>query len=158
MRAGPAWLRTSSLWAALAAALGLLQLVAAAPTPALAGPTAAETWHALSPFRALLPLALAAAAFGLFYLWCERGWGRAYEDRLGQAQAWLWILGSALVTMPGALLTWGPARGPEAPDTLGWVNLMPLAGAVMLFCGILAFIGVCIRGLWSVLALSEAPS
>lgn len=157
-RARPAWLRTSSLWAALAAALGLLQLVGAAPTPSIAGPTAAETWHALAPFRFLLPLALAAAAFGLFYLWCERGWGQRYDDRLGQAQAWLWIAGTLLIAAPRAILTFGPALTRDAPAGLGGLNLLPLAGTGMLFCGIMAFIAVAVRGLWIVLALSEAPS
>ena len=158
MRARPAWLRTSSLWAALAAALLLAQLVGASPTPAIAGPTAAETWHVLAPFRFLLPLGIASAVFALFYFWCERVWGRRYDDRLGQAQVWLWIAGTLLIAAPRAILTFGPAQTPGASGALGGLNFLPLAGTGLLFCGIMAFIAVAVRGLWSVLALSEAPS
>jgi heme/copper-type cytochrome/quinol oxidase subunit 1 len=156
MRARPAWLRTSTLWAGLAAAMGVMAMAPIAPTPAMVGRDAGDTYYVLSPFRFAIPLAVAAGLFAGFYFWCERRWQGGYDDRLGAAHVVLFAIGYGLISLPRLVLSYGvlPESSSAWLHSFNALNQAPLIGYLFIACGLLAFAWVCLRGLWSAMALS----
>jgi len=150
MRERPAYLRTSTLWAALTALSIALAAIPAAPTPAIGGESLRDTYYAVAPFLFVAPFCAYFALMAGFYFWCERSWGQRYDDRLGQAHLWLTSIGLGLVLAPRAVLAYGgePRRYVDYQGEFRTWNLVASAGQWLLLAGVIAFAAVGLRGLW----------
>ena len=162
MRERPAILRTSSLWAVALGGVMLMQLAPMAATPAIGvaggGPdySVRDTYYVMNPFGSMVVFGVIFAVFAAFYFWCEHAWGRRYDDRIGQVHLWLTVAGAALFSVPLWVLNFGGALADEVSGSgrFAWLNGASALGILLVGCGVLAFIVVCLRGLWSVLAVS----
>jgi cytochrome c oxidase subunit 1 len=139
-----------------------MQLARVAATPSIGGPTdgAQDTYYVAVPFQSLIAFPFVFALFAAFYLWCERAWGPRYDDRLGQAHLGLTVAGVALLALPPSVLNFGGGLGDwfAQAGRLAWLNGASALGVLLLGCGILVFVILCLRGLWSALAVSgDAP-
>ena len=158
------WRRTPVIWLAAAACVLALNLVAVGSTPAILGTpgpdyTLRDTYYLVDPFGFTLGFVPVFAGFAAFYFWCEQGWGGAYSPMIGKIHLGLGLLGFILIVLPAVLANFGGQATPGASDAqfVVWQGRMTLAGALSFLSGLIAFIAVCLRGLWIALALSGGP-
>ncbi len=86
----------------------------------------------------------ALAIFGGFFYWFPKITGKLLNERLGQAQFWLMIIGLNLTFFPMHImgLLGMPRRIYTYPDNLGWneLNLTATVGAFTIGVGVLIFL------------------
>ena len=82
--------------------------------------------------------------FGGIYYWFPKITGRLLNERLGQAQFWLFLVGANLTFFPMHILglLGMPRRIYTYPDNLGWnqLNLMQSVGAFIIALGVMVFL------------------
>jgi cytochrome c oxidase subunit I len=82
--------------------------------------------------------------FGGIYYWFPKITGKLLDERLGQAQFWLFLVGANLTFFPMHILglLGMPRRIYTYPDNLGWnqLNLMQSVGAFIIALGVMVFL------------------
>ena len=152
MRGAAVLTRTSSLWL-----IGLALYVALKSGAAMrwvsqtvdeADYALHDTYYVVANTHDLISTGSMFVIFAAFYFWCERAWGRRYDDRLGKAHVVLAMTGMALIVAPQvALFLQGqPHAQVDYAAYFRASNMVSSAGFVVFALSLIPFILVCLRG------------